>query len=89
MADTITSSSVLAIGINNEANNPEAKTQYIKLPNPKSGLTENQIKTAVQPGLDSSIYLDNNGVPYTTNSSIVTAYVEEQTVQQLDIGVTN
>lgn len=87
MADTITSSSIIAIGINNEVNNPEAKTQYIKLQNPKSNLTEEQIRAAVQPGLTQSIYLDANGIAYTSESSIVTAYTENQTVQALDIGV--
>lgn len=87
MADTITSSAILAIGINNENNNPEAKTQYIKLPNPKSSLSEEMIKTAVQAGLTNSIYLDNSGIPYTSESSIVTAYTEYQTIQALDIGV--
>ena len=90
MADTITTSSYLSIGIKNtngyDEENP-AKMQYIKLPNPKVGLTEQQIKTAVQPGIEAQIYIDDKGVVYASDSKIVTAYTDYQTVTSVDIGM--
>lgn len=90
MADSITTSSNLSIGIRNtngyDEENP-AKIQYIKIPNPKAGLTEEQIKTAAQPGITNQIYLDEKGVVYASDSKIVTAYTEYQTVTAVDIGV--
>lgn len=90
MADTITTSSYLSIGIKNtngyDEENP-AKMQYIKLPNPKVGLTEQQIKTAVQPGIEAQLYIDDKGVVYASDSKIVTAYTDYQTVTSVDIGM--
>ena len=91
MADSITTSSYLSIGIRNTASqydeeNP-AKIQYIKLPNPKVGLTEEQIKTAVQPGIEAQLYIDDKGVVYASDSKIVTAYTDYQTVTSVDIGM--
>ena len=89
MADSITSSSYLYIGIKNTdgytEDNP-AKMQYIKVPSPKIGLTEEQIKTAVQPGITNQIYVDDKGVTYASDSKIVTAYTDYQTVTVVDIG---
>ena len=90
MADSITSSSYLYIGIKNTngyytEDNP-AKMQYIKVPSPKIGITEEQIKTAVQPGITNQIYVDDKGVTYASDSKIVTAYTDYQTVTTVDIG---
>ena len=97
MADRITETKILGIGIQNNAEefdpntgdlvNSTAKVQYIKLPYPKDGLTEQQIKSAVQVGITSRIYIDDRGVEFSTDSSIVTAYTEYQTVTAVDIGV--
>lgn len=92
MADTITESKILGIGIKNK--NPEryseddpATTQYLKIPNPKDTLTEQQIKNAVQTGLNAEIWRDNKEVTFSSDSKIVTAYTEYQTVTAVDIGV--
>lgn len=90
MADQITETKILGVGIRNtngyDSDNP-AKIQYIKIPNPKDALTEQQIKTAVQVGLTAELYIDNEGQTYSSDSKIVTAYTEYQTVTAVDIGV--
>ena len=90
MADKIETSSTLSIGIRNtngyDEENP-AKIQYIKIPNPKTGLTEEQIKTATQTGITNRIYIDDKGVVYASDSKIVTAYTEYQTITTVDIGM--
>lgn len=90
MADRIETSSTLSIGIKNtngyDEENP-AKIQYIKVPNPKVDLTEEQIKTAAQTGITNRIYIDDKGVVYASDSKIVTAYTEYQTITVVDIGV--
>lgn len=92
MADTITTSKYLGITINNEANNPDAKNQTIKLYNPMTNVTETQIKNAMNKAFEKNLFLDTTNsegdpVPYTTDSSIVTAYTEDQQIEKLDIGV--
>lgn len=90
MADQITESKILGVGIRNNNNyDPDdpAKVQYIKIQNPKDTLTEQQIKTAVQTGLTAELYIDDKGVTYSSDSKIVTAYTEYQTVTAVDIGV--
>lgn len=90
MADRETLSKTLAVGIKNTngytEDNP-AKVQYIKIPNPKDVLTEQQIKTAVQTGLTAELYIDDKGVVYASDSKIVTAYTDYQTVLAVDIGM--
>lgn len=90
MADKETVTKIVGVGIRNtngyDEENP-AKIQYIKVPNPKDNLTEQQIKSAVQTGLTAQIYLDDKGVVYASDSKIVTAYTDFQTVLAVDIGV--
>lgn len=90
MADKYTETKILGIGIRNkngyDEDNP-AKTQYIKIPNPKDTLTEQQIKTAVQVGLTAELYIDDKGQTYSSDSKIVTAYTEYQSITAVDIGV--
>lgn len=92
MADTVETSRIVGITINNEANNPDAKNQTIKLADPKTNLTETQIKNAINQAFQNNLFYDNvdeDGDPiyYTTDSTIVTAYTEEQEIEKLDIGV--
>lgn len=92
LADKETRTNTLVVGVQNtnaeaydESNT--AKTQYIRLPNPKTNLTEEQIKNAVQTGLTDEIWLDNKDVVYATDSKITTAYTEHQSILAVDIGV--
>lgn len=90
MADQLTVTKTLSVTIKNtngyDEDNP-AKSQYIKIPNPKDGLTESQVKTAIQNGLTSQIYLDSEGAVYSSDSKIVTAYTETSSITTVDIGV--
>lgn len=91
MADKETITKTLAVGIQNKSSaydelNP-AKTQYIKLPNPKDQLTEQQVKSAVQTGLNYELWIDSKGETYSSDSRITTAYTEFQSVRAVDIGV--
>ncbi len=89
MADKVTVTNILAVGI--EYPDPETgatKTAYIKLPKPKSNLTEQQIKTNVLPLIRDVLNdVHNNG--FDTATAIATAYTEDQTTTELDIGIPN
>lgn len=90
MADKETVTKIVGIGIRNTNGYTEdapAKVQYIKVPNPKDNLTEQQIKSAVQTGLNAQLYIDDKGAVYASDSKIVTAYTDFQTVLAVDIGV--
>lgn len=92
MADKITETKILGVSIRNtngyDDQNP-ATMQTIKLPNPKDSLTEQQIKAAVQTGLNAELWIDSKGATYASDSKIVTAYTEFQSVRALDIGIDN
>lgn len=78
MADTITTQNRLYIGLTDEAsaetNNTTAKTTLMYLPNPKTSLTESQIKTAINSALSVGLFLDQYGNPYPSETSIATSY---------------
>lgn len=82
MADTINNSPELAIGITNSLD----KIEYIKVPNPKrSGLTEQAIRTAMQPFITNQILIDNNNELILSDSQITTAYTEYDTIHHIDL----
>lgn len=87
MADKVTVTNTLSVGIDNpNYEKGTLRTTYIKIPNPKMGLSEAQIKTAVSPLLSSAILQDERGFDIST-TAIATAYTETQEVVELDIGV--
>lgn len=81
-ADTISSDDILALGFKRS----DDSIQYIKLQNPKSNLTESEVKTAMQYLTDNSILLDSKDNTVFTSTSIYTAYTQTTTTQNLDIG---
>lgn len=85
MADTVTTSSVLGITFNNSVNDENARNQTLKIPNPKTNVTETQIKDVANSMLNAEMLTDNNGYNYTSDSEIVTAYTEFSTVTVYDI----
>lgn len=87
MADTVTASSYLGITLNNSVNNENARNQTLKVPEPKTNLTEQQIKTVINDALTNQILIDNDGTTYTNESEVVTAFTEFSTVRVLDIGI--
>ncbi len=90
MADQETITKSLSVAVKNTNNYTEenpAKTQYIKIPNPKDNLTEEQVKNAIQTGFNSQLYIDDKGEVYASDSKIITAYTEISSVISVDIGV--
>lgn len=89
MADSITNSNILGIGIDwYDTEEDKAKTAYLKIPNPKNSLTEQEIKSAVGTLLTNRILNDAKGNALETETTIIsTAYTEEQEVIEIDIGL--
>lgn len=81
MADTISTSAELAIGITNSLE----KIEYIRVPNPKDSVTEQSIKTALQPFINNRIIIDNGGEAVSSESQITTAYTDHDTVHNIDL----
>lgn len=91
MADTITASKTLDIGIEYEygsADEPNRKlTTTIKLKNFKSNITESQIKTAFdQQNVLIYGYDGNDNPQFVTPENIYTASTTNQTINNLDVG---
>lgn len=60
----------------------DGKTKYISIPNPKSGITGNEIREAMQYIVDNGILLDSDGQSFT---GVVTAYTENKIKTSLDL----
>lgn len=92
MADKITTENILAIGFEyTDSETAKAKTVYLKVPNPKNNLTEQEIKDTAR-GLISDnsthpILLTPQGEPFDSATAIATAYTEITTKRELDIGI--
>lgn len=90
MADKITEGTILAIGLEYaDVSADKIKTAYVKVPNPKNNLTEQEIKTVAQQLIngDGAILRDANGAPFDSETAIVTAYREYTKTIEYDIGV--
>lgn len=88
MATTTTTNYTLAIGFEGlDAVTGRTKTTYLKLPNPKENVTENEIRTAAASVL--KILNDSNGDAYDTATAIATAYTETQEIIDVDTGYTD
>lgn len=87
MADSITASTIIAGGFEyTDAEKGTTKTLYIKLPNPKEDLNAEQVKEAFNSIITNKILRD----PYAQElpeNSLATAYIEEQEVTDIDIGI--
>ncbi len=87
MADSITSSSELAIGLDytiTENEQTKNRTTYLKVPNPKTNLTESEIKTAMNTFINQQIILDPDGKAFST-TSVGTAYTQNETKIDIDL----
>lgn len=89
MADKITEGTILAIGLEYESLENKIKTAYVKVPNPRNGLTEQEIKTAMKQLIsgEGAILRDAEGDPFDSETAIVTAYKEYTKTIEYDIGV--
>ncbi len=92
MADTITTSANLGIGLEYEElmsvdGKKETRTATITIPNYKSSITENQIKQAFGNQQVLIGGYDVNSNPIQINSdNVVTASTTNQTINNIDIG---
>lgn len=84
MADSIKSSFELSVGLDYLNSDNKDKTVFIKIPNPKSNLTESEIRTAVGTFINSQIVFDPMGNAFST-SSIATAYTTNEEKIDIDI----
>lgn len=88
MADTITTTNILGVGLEYvDDETQRTRTTYLKLPNPKSDLTEQQIKAGVLTLIDGTepILKDINGNAFNTETAIATSYFEDQEIIDMDI----
>lgn len=83
MADTIKTSFELSIGLD-YLNDGNQKTVYIKLPNPKTNLTETAIRNQMATFIGSQIVFDPLGNAFST-SSVATAYTVNEEKIDIDI----
>lgn len=80
MADKITTSRTLYIGYTDNQN----KLETMKLPNPKTNLSEDQIRTAMNYLTDTIGIFDKNGEAL-SNTQLTTAYIDDVRKIELDI----
>lgn len=83
MADTIKSSSELAVGLD-YTDGEKTKTIYLKIPNPISNPTQSTIKTQVGNFIAQQILNSPSGEPFST-TSIGTAYTLDEEKIDIDI----
>ena len=89
MAQTTTTTNTLGVGLEyNDTAAQRIKTAYLKIPNPKNNLTEQEIKTAVLTLINGEepIIKDTFGNAFDTTTAIATAYTEAQEVIDIDTG---
>lgn len=92
MANKITEGTILAIGLEYEgvtSEGPATKTAYVKIPNPKNNLTEQQIKNVAMQLIsgEGAILRDAEGDDFDTETAIVTAYTEYEKKVEYDLGL--
>lgn len=94
MADKITEGNSLAIGLQYDYTNPDdevikTRTTYIKVPNPKTGLTKQQIQTVMAKLIseDGGIILNAEGGTYDSSTALFTAYTEYEKKTEYDLGL--
>lgn len=90
MADKITNTNTLGIGIEYLYNKPgetskTIKTTFIKLPNPKSQLDKATITAAALPFAQNILITDTGDT--LSDVTVATSYRETQTITELDIGL--
>lgn len=83
MADTITSSRELDIGLDYD-DNGTTRTVYLKIPNPKANLTETTIRTQTTTFINAGIVKDPNDEAF-SSTSIGTAYTVDETKINIDL----
>ena len=85
MADTIKSSNDLSVGLEYTDTDNKTKTIYLKVPNPRSNITESEIRTAMNTFINQQIVKDPEGQAFST-TSVSTAYTVNEQKVSLDVG---
>jgi len=89
MAQTTTTTNTLGVGLEyNDSTAQRIKTAYLKIPNPKNNITEQEIRTAVLTLIsgEEPVLKDTFGNAFDTATAIATAYTETQEVIDIDTG---
>lgn len=82
MADTITSTSELYIGLTNSND----KLQYLQIPNPRpASATEESITSAAEYFVTNKILIDDYGAVISDTEAVTTAYIQNDTINNLDV----
>lgn len=90
MADTITNTNTLAVGLEyTDTTTDTVKTVYLKVPNPKSGLSETTIKNTIQQFIsgENPILKTPQFQDFDSETAIATAYTETVQRTDYDIGI--
>lgn len=90
MADTITNTNTLAVGLEyTDTTTDTVKTVYLKVPNPKSGLSETTIKNTIQKFIsgENPILKTPQFQDFDSATAIATAYTETVQRTDYDIGI--
>lgn len=95
MADKITITNILAVGIRytSDYTTDKKSTIFMKLPNPQSNLTEQQIKNVFTPllttqeGQGGAFLTAPTDENFDSSASVHTAYTEYQKVVDIDLGL--
>lgn len=89
MATTSTTTNTLGVGLDYYDEIADRnKTTYLKIPDPRTNLTESEIKAAVMNLIsgDEPIFKAIDGDKFNTETAISTAYTEAQEVIEVDTG---
>lgn len=88
MADTITTSQELKVGLEYFDAVGDKKTTSFTILNPRDGLTEQQIRQEVGTALNNNIFIFHmeDAEQPVTSDNILTASTTNQTINNLDIG---
>lgn len=94
MADKVTQTKILGVGLeyyheDTESGKDGMKTVYLKIPTARTGLTKEQIDTAILGliGGNTPILKTTYGDPFDTSTAISTAYTESVSKTEIDIGI--
>lgn len=84
MADKITRTNTLGIGLETALSDGKVRTVYLKMPNPKPNLTKQEIIEALAPIVTEQVLVDTEEGPI---REVTTAYTEWQEINDIDIGI--
>lgn len=90
MADKIKEGTIIAVGVEYTNEEDKKKNVYVKIPNPKNNVTEEQIKSIFQEqiiGGATPLFIPPDGGTLDSDTAVFTAYREYTREVEYDIGV--